>query len=384
MQVLLIAFGLLGFELISYLPELLNVDSRIVTVPYRAIYLILCTFALLYFTWHKSVKVHINFLPVLVFWFFYFIRATFDTFFRIDQIKMAISDFWLFAFLLSFFPMLPLLAKINLKTIATTKIFVFCMAVFLNVMSVVYNYQSFSNPKLGRLGANLILNAITSGQIGVTLVVMSLTFFHSKKGWVTASLSALVVLGLANVVFAASRGPVMQLVIMLLLFLFFNLKRIGYKKFSVFLIFFACLGMYFSDYFAVYNNLVRRLGSTGQAGYDDLRYVLFTGAWEQFLSHPLLGDLIEGRAFGGYPHNIFLESLMAMGVFGGMVMTYIFIYSFNNSLVLMRFRSTDWIGCLLVMQLVAQFTSGSIYSSFAFWSLIALASTLKNNIALYH
>ena len=375
---LLIAFGLLGFELVSYLPELLSVDSRVVTVPYRAAYLLLCAAAFLYFAWKKSIRVSRDFLPVLVFWFFYFFRATFDTFFRI-------SDFWLFAFLLSFFPMLPLLAKINLKTIATSKSVVFCFAVFLNVMSVFYNYQSLSKPKIGRLGGNLILNAITSGQIGVTLVVMSLTFFHSKKTWVTVVLSALILLGLANVVLAASRGPVIQLVMLLLLFLFFNLKRIGYKKFCGFLTFLVLLGFYFSDYLAVYNNLVRRLEKTGfgQSGNDELRYILFTGAWEQFLSHPLIGDLIEGRAFGGYPHNIFLESLMAMGIFGGIAMTYIFFSSFRNSIALMRLGATDWLGLLLIMQLISQITSGSIYQSFAFWSLIALASTLKNNIALY-
>jgi O-antigen ligase len=386
LQLFLIAFGLLGFELFSYLPELLKVDSRIVTVPYRALYLVLCTAVLISARQRNTIKVHIDFIPILTFWFFYYIRASFDTIFKLDEIKMPILDFWLFAFFLSFYPMLPLLCKVNLKTIIATKYLVFSMAVILNILAIIYNYGKFSIGNISRIQGNEILNTITSGQIAATLIVMCFTFFNNRKIWVLLSLSALIIIGLINIVIAASRGPVIQLLIILLVFVSCNLRRIGYKNLLFIFVIFTCLGIYFSDFITTYNLLMSRLEGTGlsQSGSDNLRYQMFTGAWDQFTSHPILGDFIEGRAFGGYPHNIFLESLMSMGIFGGVTMIIIFIVASINSLTLMKHRSTDWVGCLLIMQMVAQFTSGSIYSSFAFWSLIALTSTLKNNFVLYH
>jgi len=385
MQVFLIAFGLLGFELFSYLPELLKTDSRAVTVPYRALFLVLCSTVLFSPRLRKTIKVHKDFIPILLFWFFYYIRASYDTAFHLDDIKMSISDFWLFAFLLSFYPMLPLLCKINLSTITTAKHFVFFMAIALNILSIAHNYSALTTMNLSRFKSNEILNPITSGQIGAILTIMSFTYLYKKTTWIMFSLIALIALGVANVFLAASRGPVVQLVIMLLVFILLNIKRIGYKKLSFLLFLFTCLSIYFSDYISLYNTIMKRLEGTGlsQSGSDQARYILFTGAWDQFLSHPLLGDFIEGRIYGGYPHNIFLESLMALGVLGGIAMIYIFVSAFRNSTSIMKFSSTDWLGCILIMQMVAQLTSGSIYSSFAFWSLIAVISNIKNNIALY-
>lgn len=385
LQVLLVSLGLLGFEVVSYLPELLGVDSRVVTVPYRGVYVVLCMVGLFYFIWRHSITIPRDFYPVLLFWLFYFIRACFDTFFHIEDIKMSVPDFWLYAFVLSFFPMLPLLARVNLKTMVTVKKAVFAMAIFLNLMSIVYNYTFFSNPKMGRLGANLILNSITTGQLGGTLIIISLTYLGARKGWQTLALLLLMVLGLSNLGLAASRGPVIQLGVALLVFLLLNLKRISFKNLGLLAAGSFGLAMYFSDYVFLYNSLIRRLQSTGlsQSGYDELRYILFTGAWEQFLSHPILGDFIEGRVIGGYPHNIFLEALMALGMVGGGLMTYIFVLAIRNSLRLMRLPVTNWLGCLLIMQLVAQITSGSIYQSFALWSLIAFAAAVVKNIHLY-
>ncbi|TIP81095.1 MAG: O-antigen ligase family protein, partial [Mesorhizobium sp.] len=49
-----------------------------------------------------------------------------------------------------------------------------------------------------------------------------------------------------------------------------------------------------------------------------IRSQLFAGAWSQFLESPVFGRYAVEMRFNFYPHNIYLESLMAVGALGSL------------------------------------------------------------------
>jgi len=63
-------------------------------------------------------------------------------------------------------------------------------------------------------------------------------------------------------------------------------------------------------------DVVARLTDTLQDVASQERAAMIVGAWQQFTASPLLGDALVERRFMENPHNIIVESLMALGVVG--------------------------------------------------------------------
>ncbi|MDB5274945.1 MAG: hypothetical protein JWO58_3312 [Chitinophagaceae bacterium] len=379
MKVLLIVLGIIGFPLISYIPEVLGVDSRVISVPYRAVYFLICIFALLRFRW-KS-KVNIYFLPILLFIFLYFLRAVYDNIFQYQQVSSIAFEFWLFAFLMGFFPMFPFLFKINLKTLQYSKNALLIVTTVVNILGLKNNYAAFSDEKVGRFLGNEILNPITYGQTGVVLVILALTFFFEKNIFGKLLMIGLISLGLINVALSASRGPMIELSVTVLCFVVVNFKRIGALSLSVMVGALVGIGIYFKNYLILFTLVFDRIGDTGfdkQTGSEE-RYFLYKDAWHQFWESPFFGYI----GIGAYPHNLVLESFMALGIFGGLLMIYILFIAFRNIFALVKVKATDWIALIFLMHTVTTFISGAIWNSFEFWSLLAFSFTLYGNKVLY-
>ena len=145
--------------MVSSLPEVFGVDSRVVSVPYRAFYLLIGILVTLFFKWNY--KVNKYFVPILAFIFLYFIRSVYDSINNYEKLKEVLVDFWLFAYLMGFFPMIPLLFKVNLKTLDTAKLVLFIMCIIVNILGFKNNYGSFGIENVGaRFVGNTILNQI--------------------------------------------------------------------------------------------------------------------------------------------------------------------------------------------------------------------------------
>lgn len=380
LQVLLISLGILGFQMISSLPETFGVDSRLVSVPYRAFYLIVCIFTVIHFKWHK--KVPKTLLPVIAFIFLYALRSIYDSIFRYHEVKDGLIEFWLFAFVMGFFPMLPLLFKLNLNTINRSKLFLFIISIVVNILGFKNNYGAFSEEKIGaRFLGNEVLNQISYGQTGVVLVILCLSYFYSFQKLGKIGLVPLIGLGLINVALAGSRGPMIELALAIICFIVVNFKQIGIVNLSIAFFFFIGLGIYFGDYLMFFNTILDRLQDTNfnQGSGSEERYYLFNEAWDQFVSNPIFGY----KGIGAYPHNLILEAFMALGVVGGFLMIYIIFISVRNCLGLIKVEATNWIALIFLMHLVGTFISGSIWNSFEFWSLLALSFSLYYNRNLY-
>jgi O-antigen ligase len=63
-------------------------------------------------------------------------------------------------------------------------------------------------------------------------------------------------------------------------------------------------------------------------GAEEERDLLFASAWSDFLSSPLIGKAYAVSLGDASPHNVFLESLMSVGLFGTAFFLATLIYAF--------------------------------------------------------
>ena len=119
--------------------------------------------------------------------------------------------------------------------------------------------------------------------------------------------------------------------------------------------------------------LLNRLKDTAeerQKGGKELRDYEQEAAWNDFLSSPIIGHQFVNSYDKTYPHNPFLETLMALGILGG-IMFFPFMGKFVFKLFSLPFRYPS-IFCFSTLVglsfFVSQF-SGSLWASVDFWAL---------------
>tara|TARA_B110000259_G_C13989833_1_gene391998 strand:- start:309 stop:1496 length:1188 start_codon:yes stop_codon:yes gene_type:complete len=374
LQILLIPLMLLGFEAISFLVSDTGLESNKISIIYRVFFVLLCLLVII----NHSIKKKIfsqNYI-LFIFWTLYLIRGFYDSTLNPESIKSMTLMFWLFAFFLSFIPMIALFASINFATIIYAKKVFLILAITVNVLSLVNNFTAISEGSLSRYMSNIIVNSVTYGQAGLALVIISFSYFISSLKTTKYIYLLFMLLGLVNLALAGSRGPVIELIFLIIFFIASNKNKFKFK-YLIFLplIFYGFFNKY--DDFIKISNVLGRIESTNL---EEERVNIFLESWQRFTNNPIFGS----RAIGEWAHNIFLGSLEALGIIGLILMIVIYRNAIKRAFVLAKFESTDWLALLLVMQLVAALISGAIWNSITLWALIGLISNLYYNRELYN
>jgi O-antigen ligase len=96
-------------------------------------------------------------------------------------------------------------------------------------------------------------------------------------------------------------------------------------------------------------------------------------AIEDFLQEPLLGMHYLNPANGphGYPHNILIESAMALGVIGALLLASLFVIAGTKILGYFG-RQHALLSMLFLQQMVNSQLSGAIWNSSAFFMLLGI------------
>ena len=303
------------------------------------------------------------------------IRGFYESVFVAETIQELIPRFWEFGFLLCFVPIFSLIISINKITLDYARVSVLILAIFVNVFSVFNNIKLATQGSLLRLNANQILNSITYGQTGVILIIMAFTSIMKKDLKFKYLYLILVALGVLNVALASSRGPVIELFFVLIFFILINFRRVK-ANLAIILLLVITIAVYFSNYLYIFNSVILRIKTTSG---NEERPVLFEESWHNFVENPYLGSNVIGE----FAHNIFLGSLEALGICGGVLMVVIYFNAVREAIALVKIDSTNWVSLLLVMQLVAALVSGSIWNGLLFWALLPFIANLYNNRNLY-
>ena len=382
-QFIFLLLTLYGYELISFFPSFYGLtESRPVTVAFR-IFLFLLTLIVILKNKIRIQKWH---LLIFLFWFFYLLRLFHDTALSDRVINSPLIEYWSFSAII-ILTILACTSYFSATTLLSVRKYVL---IFLFIINVLGFYNVMTNPLdvpdgvLVRADANPSLNTIAFGRTAAVLIFICLVYLlqYKTKTWVKVFLLIAMLLGIFNIFTAGSRGPLLQLCITVLIYFFTNRNLIKMRSLIALCMIFIILAFLFPNYLDVTALLFDRLQETGFSSNnsDRIRASFFNSAWNQFLDNPLLGDSIETIVGGTYPHNLILESLMALGLFGGILMTVLFIKSFKTAIGYMKYPHLNWIGAILLMQSVSSLSTSSITTHLLFWPLFAMTININGRV----
>ena len=246
---------------------------------------------------------------------------------------------------------------------------------------------------LARLGTEE-LNPITLGHIGTTIVIVALLGrpVPRAKSLVVRILDSLAVrlpaglIGGFLAIASASKGPIVALICVMMVWQVARIARAGSAR-AVFVavvrlgVVFAAMIVLaiFLALFAQVTVVDRFANFTTDASTSE-RMLHWTRAMLEFESSPWLGSSFVEIKARFYPHNLFIETLMAVGIPGFLALCAILVPVVRAGYRVL-FTRHDWVALLLVQQLLSMLFSGSVYFSSQFWGAAAAALAIDRLLA---
>lgn len=377
LKVFLLVSVVCGYEFLSFFPDMLGIENRFISVPFRLITAVACLLIILKNKLVINRYVNIVFLFMLL----YLFRFLYETAINSHSVILSLVDYWGYLILGCIIPMLALLAKIDEKVLMKSLKIIFVMLLFINIMGLINNqeYVLDANGEVRvRADANSGLNTIVFSNMALNLIVTSLILMQKSRFKIL--FLAPIIIAIVNMGIAGSRGPILQLVLIAIFFAYKNQEKIKLKFVIPILLFLSVTIYYFSVKYDAFKMLAARFteSQTVEGGSDYGRIQYLKGGWEQFLNSPFLGDSIEVKPYGTYPHNMLIESFMSLGIVGGILCMFILYFSLKRALKLLKNEEILWLVFIFLSNHIATFTSGSIVNNFKFWSLLAIILTYQS------
>lgn len=375
---------IVGFPLISTLPTLLGLDSQLATIPYRVLVAALAA-AVLFGWWLRGTKVLFNsaVLVTLTLWALLIARMFWDTIVSPlpGELYTPAGQLLLLSLGACF---LPALVALEFPSDATLDLARRWIEVLGAVAMVAILYVGLRGVLAGSILYRLatpVLNPISVGHLGVSVMIVALCGFAGAGRLARAWRTLLVVLSVSVTVATVSRGPIIAGVLAVLILAFVRRRRrglgIGGIAWRVGLIAVgvgavAAAVLYLENLGVI--DILARLTDTFQDVASQERAKMMLGAWNQFTENPLLGSAFVELQFMENPHNIVLESMMALGVVGlGLLLVSMAASLSAAGEVIRTVPRHAWVGLVYLQYVVNGMLSGSLFTDGAFW-FFALAS----------
>lgn len=362
----LLALSVSGYSLAGLATAVLGLQSTVLSIPFRLLVIGLSGFLLL-----EVVRTHWRFRVdafLLLFWWAYTIRLIFDL--STGQFPDS-GDALTFFFATVVIPSLVVMAAARGYDEGGTARLLFLIGVVVGGGSIFLSLTGRVNQELivsqeGRLTFDT-LNTISLGHVGATTAIAALALWR-RPGLPGGRLTILIGAGIAltSLILAGSRGPLLALVVALMAYSVIQ-GRWGQI---------AALGL---GLMFMIPSLVAARGLTILTRFESLygdvsalgRLEFQANAIDQGWAHPLFGSAYVELTSGNYPHNLIVESFMALGMAGAVL--FIFLCARSAMQAAKRLRAGEVLLPLLLFQYLtgAQF-SGSLWGTSALWVAMAL------------
>ncbi|NVK74118.1 MAG: O-antigen ligase family protein [Oceanospirillaceae bacterium] len=378
----LILLTILGFQIATSVTSIFGIEG--VTLAYRAIVVFICFLIFFICAFQKverATKVPYFFVSMLfIFILLYSSRIVWES--EVLSVTRHSLDRYLEVFLFS--AVIPGFAVFfgNLdRSSSFVKLGAFYSALAVSLMALaVYN----------DLGSFLItrssfdeLNPIVLGHGAVSSIILLACYIMHEKPKLSLRLLSISFIAAAFILVyvSGSRGPLVSLFLVLFIsfsgVLKFTQNGIWARKsilivMTLALIFapiiFYTLDLGLSDFTAL--DRILSVGG-GEDNSGNKRLEMWSRGLAVFNENPILGGALEDEHYKLYPHNIFIESFMSTGLFGGLLISSTLVYaSFATS----RFQSfcsiCEPMKYLFIQYLVAAFFSGAIWTGSAIFVLL--------------
>ena len=381
---------IVGFPLVSTLPTLLGLDSQLATIPYRMLVAGLAV-GILYGWWLRGTRVLFNsaVLVTLTLWTLLIARMLWDTIVSPlpGELYTPAGQLLLLSLGACF---LPAMVGLEFPSDASLDLARRWIEVLGAIAMVAILYVGLRGVLAGSILYRLatpVLNPISVGHLGVSVMIVALCGYAGSGRLAKIGRVLLVVLSVGVTVATVSRGPILAgLLAVVILAFVTRRKRLGIKALAlrvgiiaVGIAGVAAAVLYLEDTGVI--DILARLTDTFQDVASQERAKMIRGAWTQFTDNPVLGSAFVELQFMENPHNIVLESMMALGVVGlGLLLVSMAASLSAAGDVIRTVPRHAWVGLIYLQYVVNGMLSGSLFTDGAFWffglASLALAKSL--------
>ncbi len=388
----LYALTIAGFTLAGLLPTWFGLDSRAITVPYRAFVLSLAGLIIARWVLMRRPPVLNSFFVWIAFaWLLILLRMLYDFNFQPMPLTLGPAEYLVIAAGVCIAPMIAVFERPSDVTlrIAWTLATIGCAIGLAGVVALVMR-EGLIGVWTQRLSTD-VLNPISLGHVGATLCLLSLAMPVELRARTLLRRSLqiglrvlLVVMGMAVLLGTGSRGSMVALAlavgtlivvrpgdhslvpaILRSIAMMVVLVPIGVAAFLVF------------ESVEALPSLARLAEFNDASSLHRIR--LLTGAISQFAKNPFLGDALVVRTERDYPHNPLVESLMALGLPGFIVVSGVVFGALRAAVNVLMFQpQAAWLALVALQYIVAAMFSGSLYLSDSFWVFCVAVVTVAN------
>lgn len=369
----LFVLTLIGYPAVGLQASLLNLDSMLLSIPFRIAVALLAVWVLVRARPNASQLWRPRWL--FVFWLAYLVRLLWDL--LVARIPGS-SEALVFFLLTVLLPCTALgLAAPRLDERRTATLLLafgaaVCATAVLMQVSGLGAARSTTEQLDGRLSFEAV-NPITLGNVAATTLIaaLCLTQRHPRPLEWLALFAAAAVAGVC-LMLAASRGPLLSLAFATIVFAAIT----GRWRWLALLVLLGLALVLDPD-----SELFTRFATIQEDESALLRLAAQANAITQFLDHPLLGSAFVELEFLEYPHNLFIETAMAVGIAGSVLLLTLLYKSLVGLRQVVR-RGGLLLPLLFVQVFIGAQLSGGIWSNGPLWACVALLLGLSRGQVL--
>jgi O-antigen ligase len=322
-------------------------------------------------------------IPVLLFLILYFFNLTFDLYISNIVSFMEKNEYVIRFIVFVYFPCFVLMVS-TLRFQQSEKLLSFffitlIVGFILNAVAMIMDIPQALMSGGGEARASTDkLNPVSYGYLCSTLALLIL-FRRIHLGKKSIYSNCLLVLAILGVLIAGSKGPILGFIVALL---YMYIRFVGVnRKFVKNIFFIALLASIVTAGLILYLDInpfarFERIFDDGETS-SVYRIISAMNALEIFSSGPIWGGSSFLRT-GGYPHNLFLEILMATGVVGFGLIVFAVINALRSRHSV-NFSSCNFYCIFLVHELCSVLTSGAIYSSGNLFFTVLIISSISRS-----
>lgn len=364
-----ISISIFGYSIVSTFPFFFDNESRLFTIPFRGIVLVLSIFIIsinLKFLVGRFNKLVIPWIGFFLIYYFILIKDYYT-----NPSFLRLPPFEYFASITICFMSPPAFAisclRVNNGIKILKVVFLFgVVSLFLNL--IIFTQQDAFN-SIGNVFSyrheTRFFNPISLSIFGYYISMMAVLMIVQSANTIFKPLVILLsFLGFFLGLLGGSRGPLFTFTISIVIILMVFKKYLWIYFLSIFAL--LILSLYSDLELAVFSRIYVPDPS------DNIRFELFSDALNLIFgdfTNLFFGVGIEPLGF--YPHNIFIESVLAGGIILLLLLLFIILFCIYESFFIFKNRPDYlWLNLIFYNSLLISLVNGCLYQDFLLWNAI--------------
>jgi O-antigen ligase len=368
----------------------LSFPSRYYSVPVRFFVAFLMLISL-----YKSKKIFSFSYTNLLFFYFWFVYLIFSIrYFLFDNLSLSyFLDIFGYSLVYSILPFV-FYSNLPFKSyLAQIKFSIILSGLILSIIAFFQYWDDFISSGVSRLGnvvyyegddykylSDLALSYSASLIMGLSIFNI---FYQKDKLVIKLMYLLIIIVSLIPFLLGSSRGAVFSLLFPFVFFVFFkrgkSLSRSILITFSF--ISFSIIAFFIAENFGSSAfTRVFTIASDIDSGSDSAaRLDIWYTSILQFYDNPIFGDYVLNRKWNFYPHNLFVEILMATGILGFLPFCILIFLAFRKTIKIIKYNPEEsWVTIIFLQGFVMGSFSGSVTDNIIFWAGMGLVFSVDN------